>query len=168
MDQISSQEVFVKVVEVKITQFVVANLVGKHVIDGDQDFMGYARRDCSLINIESPKDQVVLGCGDIDLRAGCHSKFFAPAEHHRRRCHRRVVRCTEHHRSRGPSTRTALVSERFLGCASGVQSVDLYALDTETFLDLTGRPCSQAARSPGSGRAGTRPPAGAARALDFF
>ena len=79
MDQISSQEVFVKVVEVKITQFVLANLVGKHVIDGDQDFMGYARRDCSLINIESPKDQVVLGCGDIDLRAGCHSKFFAQA-----------------------------------------------------------------------------------------
>src|SRR6266550_6145578 len=77
MDQISSQEVFVKVVEVKITQFVVANLVGKNVIDGDQDFMGYARRDCSLIKIESPKDQVVLGCGDIDLRAGCHSKFFA-------------------------------------------------------------------------------------------
>jgi hypothetical protein len=67
MDQISSQEVFVKVVEVKITQFAVTNLVGKHVIDGDQDIMGYARRNCSLTNIESPMDQVVLGRGDIDL-----------------------------------------------------------------------------------------------------
>jgi len=168
MDQISSQEVFVKVVEVKITQFVVANLVGKHVIDGDQDFMGYARRDCSLINIESPKDQVVLGCGDIELRAGCHSKFFAPAEHHRRRCHRRVVRCTEHHRSRGPSTRTALVSERFLGCASEVLSVDLCDYDIGMFRDATEQPCMRAVRSPGSYRSSTRPPAGAARALEFF
>jgi len=33
--------VLVEVIEVEITQFVVADLMGKHVIDGHQDFMGY-------------------------------------------------------------------------------------------------------------------------------
>jgi hypothetical protein len=41
--------------------------------------------------------------------------------------------------TRGSSgIRTALAPERFLGCASALPSVDLYAGDSETFLDLTG------------------------------
>jgi len=49
-----------------------------------------------------------------------------------------------------------------------VPSAGLYARDSETFLDLTGRPCTHASRSPRSCRSGTRPPAGAARALECF
>jgi len=41
MNQVSSQMVFVELVEVEIPQFVVADSVGKHVVDGQQDFMGY-------------------------------------------------------------------------------------------------------------------------------
>ena len=41
MNQVSSQMVFVELVEVEIPQFVVANSVGKDVVDGHQDFMGY-------------------------------------------------------------------------------------------------------------------------------
>jgi hypothetical protein len=41
MNQVSSQVVFVELVEVEIPQIVVADSVGKHVIDGYQDLMGY-------------------------------------------------------------------------------------------------------------------------------
>src|ERR1700758_5408393 len=41
MNQVSSQVVFVEFVEVKIPQFVVADSVGKHVVDGHQDLVGY-------------------------------------------------------------------------------------------------------------------------------
>jgi len=33
--------VFVELVQVEISEFVVADLVGKHVIDGHEDFMGH-------------------------------------------------------------------------------------------------------------------------------
>src|SRR6516225_12454987 len=48
MNQFSSQGIPVELVEVKIAQFVVADLVGKHVIDGHQDLMGYSY-DCPLV-----------------------------------------------------------------------------------------------------------------------
>src|SRR5215469_112432 len=41
MNQVSSQAVFVELVEVEISEFVVADVVGKHVIDGHEDFMGH-------------------------------------------------------------------------------------------------------------------------------
>src|SRR5215472_11122170 len=41
MNQVSSQMVFVELVEVEIPQFVVADSVGKDVVDGHQDFRGY-------------------------------------------------------------------------------------------------------------------------------
>jgi hypothetical protein len=44
MNQVSSQVVFVEIVQVEITQFVVADLVGKHVMDGRQDLMGHRYR----------------------------------------------------------------------------------------------------------------------------
>src|ERR1700747_2189479 len=44
MNQVSSQVVFVELVQIEITQFVVADLVGKHVIDGHQDLMGHRYR----------------------------------------------------------------------------------------------------------------------------
>jgi hypothetical protein len=44
MNQVSSQVVFVELVQVEVTQFVVADLVGKHAIDGHQDLMGHRYR----------------------------------------------------------------------------------------------------------------------------
>jgi len=44
--------VFVKVIKIKIPEFVVADVVGKHVIDGDQDFVGHRHR-CSLVSTPS-------------------------------------------------------------------------------------------------------------------
>src|SRR5882762_7110473 len=47
MNQVSRQVVFVELVEIKIPQFVVADLMGKHVIDSHQDFVGH-RHHCPL------------------------------------------------------------------------------------------------------------------------
>jgi hypothetical protein len=44
MDQVSREMVLVALVEVKISQVVVENLLGKHVIDRHQDLMGYGHR----------------------------------------------------------------------------------------------------------------------------
>jgi len=41
MNQVSGQVVFVELVEVEVPQFVVADSVGKHVVDGHQDLVGY-------------------------------------------------------------------------------------------------------------------------------
>ena len=41
MNQVSRELVFVPFVQVRIPQFVVANSVRKHVIDGHQDFVGH-------------------------------------------------------------------------------------------------------------------------------
>jgi hypothetical protein len=41
MDQIAREMVLVALVEVKISQIVVGNLLGKHGIDRHQDLMGY-------------------------------------------------------------------------------------------------------------------------------
>jgi hypothetical protein len=41
MNQVSSQVVLVELVEVEIPQIVVADSVGKHVIDGHQNHVGY-------------------------------------------------------------------------------------------------------------------------------
>jgi hypothetical protein len=48
------------------------------------------------------------------------------------------------------------------------RSADLCERDIGMSLDSTGLPYRHAARSPGSCHAGTRPPAGTARALEFF
>ena len=40
MNQVSGEVLLVELVEVKISQVVVGDLLGKHVIDGDQDFVG--------------------------------------------------------------------------------------------------------------------------------
>jgi hypothetical protein len=41
MNQISSEVVFVELIQVEIPQFVVADSVGKHVVDGHQDLVSY-------------------------------------------------------------------------------------------------------------------------------
>jgi len=48
MNQVSRELVFVPLVQVSISQFVVANSVRKHVIDGHQDLMGDSY-DCPLV-----------------------------------------------------------------------------------------------------------------------
>ena len=71
--------------------------------------------------------------------------------------------------ARGSSDiRIALAFARSLGCASEERSVDLCDRDIGMSRDSTGLPYMHAARSPGSCRAGTRPPDGAARAPVFF
>lgn len=42
VNQLSHEVVFVELVQVKIAEFVAADLVGKHVIDGHQDVVGHA------------------------------------------------------------------------------------------------------------------------------
>ena len=48
MHQVACEVAFVKLVQVKISQVVVGNLLGKHVIDGHQNFVGDSDR-CSLV-----------------------------------------------------------------------------------------------------------------------
>ena len=40
MDEVAGQVMRVELIQVQITQIVVGNALGKHVIDGDQDLMG--------------------------------------------------------------------------------------------------------------------------------
>src|SRR5487761_1858705 len=44
MDQVLGQVVFVKLVQVEIAELIVGNLVGEHVIDRHQDFVGHGYR----------------------------------------------------------------------------------------------------------------------------
>ena len=48
MDQVAREVVLVEPVEVKISQVVVGNLLGDHVIHGHQNFVGDSNR-CSLV-----------------------------------------------------------------------------------------------------------------------
>lgn len=48
MHQVSSKVVLVELVQVKISQVVVGDLLGKHVIDRDQDFVGH-RHHCAFV-----------------------------------------------------------------------------------------------------------------------
>ena len=56
MNQVSSQVMFVEFVEVEISQFVVADPVRKHVVDGHQDFVGYCY--CRTL-VTSPRFEAV-------------------------------------------------------------------------------------------------------------
>src|SRR5258708_5976859 len=44
MNQVSREAVLVELIQINIAEFVVANSVGKHVIDGKQDLMGHCYR----------------------------------------------------------------------------------------------------------------------------
>ena len=56
MNQVSSEVMFVEFVEVEIPQFVVTDPVGKHVVDGHQDLVGY--RYCSALVASSSFESV--------------------------------------------------------------------------------------------------------------
>src|ERR1700756_1545341 len=56
MHQVSSQMMFVELVQVEIAQFVVADPMGKHVIDGHQDLVGYGY--CSALVTSSSFESV--------------------------------------------------------------------------------------------------------------
>jgi hypothetical protein len=64
--------------------------------------------------------------------------------------------------------RTALAFAQSLECAFEERFVDLCDRDIEMSRDSTGLLGRHASRSPGNCCAGTRPPAGAARALELF
>ena len=68
----------VELIEVKIAQFVVADLVGKHVIDGHQDLMGDSY-DCPLVpapsfetvKLVSQVGALGFGCSSGSLHQSC-------------------------------------------------------------------------------------------------
>jgi len=54
--------VLVKVIKIKIPEFVVADVMGKHVIDGDQDFVDHCHR-CSFVSTPSFETESNRGRG---------------------------------------------------------------------------------------------------------
>jgi hypothetical protein len=68
MNQVSRELVFVPLIQVSISQFVVANSVRKHVIDGHHDFVGHRR--CGPL-VSAPSFETVQFVPEVSALGFC-------------------------------------------------------------------------------------------------